>query len=242
MPSLGAARVDVQHSGVSFVLTEGSRGRPAFGLRRIPCAPRDPAHRFPETQPGQGAPGARKSRNNGPGDPRDVSGKENVENANPPLSGRTPARKVAPALKATTAVASDEPFAAPAEAEQKAEVEIRDGSCWEHEYDALLKVKVTKSKYDFKVQIEQQRELIIHLKCALEHWHDETHASHALCAAKDNLIAVEVEARAQLQRQIDSLRSELAVRTDSHAMQRALIADAVTRGAGIRHAGNPEVR
>ena len=132
-----------------------------------------------------------------------MSGKENSENANPRRSGRTPVRKDAPAVEAETVEISDESVA-----------NKGSGDC-EQEYDALLKVKITGAKYDYKVKSEQQREWINNLKRALTYWHDEASASHAVCAEKDLSSAAELEVRAQMQDQIDGLQAEIAVRTYS---------------------------
>jgi hypothetical protein len=146
-----------------------------------------------------------------------MPGKENADNANPRRSGRTPVRKDAPAAEAETipVAISDEPFG-----------DKISGDC-EQEYDALLKVKITGGKYDFKVKSEQQREWIGNLKRALTYWHDAANASHAVCAEKELVIGVEVEAKAQLQCQIEGLQAELAVRSacdtgahDSHTNRR----------------------
>ena len=85
----------------------------------------------------------------------------------------------------------------------------------EQEYDALLNLKISAGKYDLKLKSEQQREWIIKLKRALTYWHDEANASLSVCAANELRIETELEAKAQLQRQIDRLQAELAVRNDS---------------------------
>ena len=148
---------------------------------------------------------------------RDIAGKENVKNANPPrLSGKTPV--CTDAVKARTVEASDEPFVTLAEAEAKVklvEMKLKAGDR-EQEYDALLKLKLSAGKYDLKSKSEQQREWIIKLKRALTYWHDEANASLSVCAANELRIETELEAKAQLQRQIDRLQAELAVRNDSY--------------------------
>ena len=142
---------------------------------------------------------------------RDIAGKENVENGNPP-------RLSADAVKARTMEASDEPFVTLAEAEAKVklvEMKLKAGDR-EQEYDALLNLKISAGKYDLKSKSEQQREWIIKLKRALTYWHDEANASLSVCAANELRIETELEAKAQLQRQIDRLQAELAVRNDSY--------------------------
>jgi len=160
---------------------------------------------------------------------RDIAGKENVENGNPPRLSKTPV--CTDAVKARTMEASDEPFMTLAEAEAKVklvEMKLKAGDP-EQEYDALLNLKISAGKYDLKSKSEQQREWIIKLKRALTYWHDEANASLSVCAANELRIETE-QAKAQLQRQIDRLQAELAVRNDSQFVPgRTLIADVVSR-------------